>query len=312
VKVVVLGAGAVGSLFGARLARAGHSVTLVGRAAHVAAIRAHGLRILDGTEEVVPVPALSELPDGFATDAALLTTKTFDVAGAATALARAVRSPVPTLLPQNGLGVESVANDALASSGWPEPARWTVRAIHSVPVTWVGPGVVRQAGTGEILFPEPTGPSADRVRTLVGLLSDAGFSVRSISDFDREVWRKAIVNAAINPVTALRGIPNGRVLDEPARSESLALLQEAVRAARAAGYDISEAESVRDFERIARASAANRSSMLQDVDRGRPTEIDAISGALLRSAATHGLDLPRTRAIVEAVRRRRSEGAGRA
>ncbi|MGD0250340.1 MAG: 2-dehydropantoate 2-reductase [Thermoplasmata archaeon] len=311
-KVVILGAGAVGSLFAARLAQAGHAVTLVGRPDHVAQIRASGLRVLDHGVELVPLVAVTELPDETVTEAAFVTTKTFDLAAAAATLARAVRSPVPTLLPQNGLGVEAIANDALASAGWSDPSRWTVRAVHSVPVTWVGPGVVRQAGTGEILLPETTGPTAFCVRRFEQLFSGAGFTVRTVRAFDREVWRKVLINAAINTVTAVRGVPNGRLLEEPARGEALALLREALTVARAAGHEFSEEEAVRDFEHVARATAENRSSMLQDMDRGRPTEVDSISGALLRIAVAHGLDLPATRAVTEELRRRARESARRA
>ena len=311
-KVVVLGAGAVGSLFAARIALAGHAVVVVGRPAHVAEIRSGGLRILDHEVEVVRLEAVIELPPGSAPDVALLTTKTFDLATAAAALATAVRSPVPTLLPQNGLGVETLANDALESAGWPDPSSWTVRAIHSIPATWVRPGEVREAGTGVILLPDPTGPTAPHVRSFERLLAGAGFSVKRVCAFDREVWRKVLINAAINPVTAVRGVPNGRLLEEPARGEAIALLREALRAARAAGHEFSEEEAVRDFEEVARATAENRSSMLQDLDRGRPTEIDSISGALLRVAEAHGLDLPATRAIVGEVRRRSRDSARRA
>jgi len=308
VKVFVVGAGAVGSLFGARLFAVGQSVVLVGRPEHVAAIRERGLRVLNRTEEVFHVPARTQLPVGEGADAILLTVKTFDLPSVSAALARAFPRPVPTLLLQNGLGVEALAREALASGGWPAPAEWTVRAVHSVPVTWVAPGVVRVAGAGEILLPDPEaagslGPWVYRFRDL---LREAGFSVRTVHDFDREVWRKALVNAAVNPVTAARGVPNGRLLEGEERTEAIRLLREAVSVARAEGFDLSEEEATRDFERIARATAENRSSMLQDLDRGRPTEIEAISGEILRIAGTHGLDLPATRAIVEEIRHRAS------
>lgn len=312
-KVVVLGAGAVGSLFGARLFAAGESVELVGRPDHVAAIRARGLRILNRTEEVFRIPAREDLPVGESPDAILLTVKTYDVRSAAAALARAYPRPIPLLLPQNGLGVESLAREALAAGGWPAPAEWTVRAVHSVPVTWVAAGVVREAGVGEILLPDlrTAGALGPRVQRFRDLLSAAGFSVRTVRDFDREVWRKVLVNAAINPVTAVRGVTNGRLLEGAARTDALRLLREALSAARVAGFDISEEEAVRDFERVARATAENRSSMLQDLDRGRPTEIEAISGEILRIAGAHQLDLPATRAIVEEIRRRGSNAGAR-
>ena len=290
-------------------------MTLVGRPDHVAAIRRGGLRIIEGDrEEVERVDAVAELPSGFETDAALLTVKTFALANAAEGLATVLRAPVPTLLPQNGLGVDTLAEAALASAGWADPSAWTVRAVHSIPATWVSPGVVRAAGTGDILLPEPSGRGArsSHILRFEQLLSSAGFSVRTVRDFDREVWRKALVNAAINPVTAVRGVTNGRLLEEPARGEARALLREALAVARSAGYDFSEAEALGDLDRVVRATAANRSSMLQDLDRGRPTEVDTISGALLALGRSYGLDLPATRAVVEEVRRCVRESARRA
>ncbi len=306
-KIVVYGAGAVGSLFGARLAQSGHAVTLVGRSEHARAVAATGLVVRNGTEDRVAIRATDELPRRSAADAALLTVKTFDLSTAAARLARALGRPLPTLLPQNGLGVEAVAAEGLSAGGWSDPSAWMVRAVNSVPATWVAPGVVRAAGTGEVLLPDPTGPSpaARHARLFEGLLTGAGFTVRIVREFEREVWRKALVNAAINPVTAVHGVPNGRLLREPERSEAIELLREALRAASANGMEFSETEAIRDFERVAKATAENRSSMLQDLERGRPTEIDAISGELVRRAAARGVDLPLTRAIIAEVRRRR-------
>jgi 2-dehydropantoate 2-reductase len=313
VKVLVVGAGAVGSLFGARFVQAGHSVELVGRPEHVAAIRANGLWIRGVGEVRVAIAARSELPAPVSADAVLLTVKTFDLPQVAETLGRATPTPLPTLLTQNGLGVEDAAVSGLTRGGWPEPAAWTVRAVHSVPATFVAPGEVRAAGTGEVLLPDParSGALAPRIQLFRVLLAGAGFSVRLVTDFEREVWRKALVNAAINPLTAVRGVTNGQLLTEPARTEALALLAEARSVARAEGFDFSESETREDFERVARATADNRSSMLQDLDRGRPTEVEAISGELLRRGAAHRLDLPATRGVVEQLRSRFTERSRR-
>lgn len=310
-NVVVLGAGAVGSLFGARIARAGHSVTLIGRAEHVAAVRERGLRVRDGREEVVRLRAETRLAPGLPADVVLVTVKSFDLASAMRELAAALPTPVPTLMPQNGVGIERRAVAALHEGGWSEAGAWTVRAIHSVPVTWLAPGVVREAGTGEILLAEPSAgePRTERIELFDRLLRSAGFRVRRSAEFEREVWRKLLVNATINPLTAVRGIPNGALLEGEMHREALCLLAEARQAASLAGFVFTEAETVREFERVARATAENRSSMLQDMDRGRPTEIDAISGELLRVAAAHGLPLPATRAIVDEVERRSPRAA---
>lgn len=311
-KILVVGAGAVGSLLGAWLEEGGHSVLLVGRTDHASAIREHGLEVSGDRRRVVRVEVAVTIPPGAEADVVLVTTKTFDLASAATALARAV-APRPTLLLQNGLGILTVAQTALREGGWTDPAAFTVRGVNSIPATWVGPGEVRETGIGEILLPVPgeAGPAAGAARLFRMLFDGARVPVEAVPEFEREVWRKALVNAAINPVTALRGVPNGGLLEEPARTEALRLLGEALAVARAAGFGFTSEEVTRDFERVVRATAQNRSSMLQDLDRGRPTEIDAISGEILREAARHGLELPATRAIVDEITARASRAASR-
>jgi 2-dehydropantoate 2-reductase len=304
VDVLVFGAGAIGSLFGARLAQAGHRVTLVARPGHVAAIRARGLEI-DGTRPAhVPVVAIERLEPGVSADRAILAVKTFDLADGARALARGLPTPVATLLPQNGLDIESVAAAALDEAGWTDPARWMVRTVHSVPATWLGPGRVRQAGEGEILLPRPTDPPHGATEAWASLLGDMGYPVRRVESIDREVWRKVILNAAINPVTADHGIPNGRLRQDPWRGQALGLLAEAAEVAAAEQVPFDPAELERDLWRVVGATATNRSSMLQDLDRGRPTEIDAISGRLLVRGRAHGLALPLTARAVERLRAR--------
>lgn len=301
-RVVVLGAGAVGSLLGGRLAEAGHSVLLVGRPAHVAAVRANGLRIENGTPRVVRLDAAERLDATADAECMLLTTKTFDLESAARELAAWRTHATPVLLPQNGLGAERAVADLLTPRGWGDAAQWCVRAVGSVPATWVGPGVVRAAGAGEILLPRPEGAGAPAVRQFDGLLRSAGVAVRTVDDLDRELWRKVVLNTAINPVTALHRVENGALAAGPLRAEALTLLEEGRAAAAAAGYAFHAAELARDFDRIVAATAANRSSMRQDLERGRPTEVDAILGEVLRAGAAHGLALPHVERAAEDLR----------
>jgi 2-dehydropantoate 2-reductase len=304
-RVVVLGAGAVGSLFGARLAAAGVPVLLVGRRAHVEAVRARGL-VVEGVAPGTYRPdAATEVPRGIRASAVLVTVKSFDLASALDGLARAV-PPTPTALLGNGLGLEAIAREALQGAGWPAVDAWLVRGVHTVPATLLGPGRVRASGTGEVVLPTPqaAGVAARAVEEVSTLLTRAGIPVRTSPEFDLELWRKAAVNAAINPVTAARGVPNGALLDGPARDEAKRLLEEAVAVARGSGVDLSLATARADLDRVVRATAENRSSMLQDVERGRPTELDAISGEILRRGAKLGLELPATARAVEAVRRK--------
>ena len=299
-KILVVGAGAVGSLFAARLTSAGYSVELVGRPDAVAAIRSHGLRVEGSGAGTFRPAAIPDVREASLPDAVLLAVKTFSLPIAASALAARFPRLRPTLLPQNGLGIEETVRAALPRGTDADPAPWLVRAVNSVPATLVGPGVVRQAGSGELVLRDPALPRPDSAAGEVfrEAFSRAGVRVRLVDDLEREVWRKALVNAAINPVTALHRVLNGRLLDPPFREEARTLLREAQRAARTAGFEFSDAEADGDLDRVVRATAENRSSMLQDRERGRPTEIDAISGELVRTAAAHGLDLPATRAVI--------------
>lgn len=306
-RIVVLGAGAVGGVLGAMLSRAGEDVVLVGSSLQVDAVRTHGLRLEGRVEGTFAVRAETRIPPGLSADLLLLTVKTFDLAAAAEEAARELPWPIPWLLPQNGLGIEEVAQAAVRSAGrTADPSPWLVRAVNTIPATLVAPGVVRQPGDGEIRLVEPAhgGASARSVRLLAETLSRAGVPVRFVPDIDRAVWRKAIVNAAINPVTADHGILNGRLTEEPKRSEATVLLLEAREAARLAGYEFDPAELERDLWETVQATAANRSSMLQDIDRGRPTEIDSISGYLLAVARAHSVPLPATERIVARIQQR--------
>jgi 2-dehydropantoate 2-reductase len=308
VRIVIFGAGAIGSVLGASLAHGGHTVLLVGRADHVAAIRAEGLRVTGSIVETVPLLAETSVPPEFVPEMALLTSKTFDLAAAASLFALQVPSPVPTLLPQNGLGIEESVGAALSDGGWSDPPRWMVRAVNTLPATLLGPGAVRAAGRGEVLLGRGSGPAAQATRAFARLFRASDIPVRTVENLEREVWRKVLINAAVNPVTALHGVPNGRLLEEPYRTESWDLLHEALETARAYDFAFSEEELRADLEKILRATAENRSSMLQDFDRGRRTEIQAISGEILRRGVAQGLDLPSTRRAIETIRARTPGG----
>ncbi len=304
-RIVVFGAGAVGSLLGARLSAAGHDVLLVARPPHARAISAKGLYVRGRTVGRFRLRSVVRLPAATRADAVLLTVKSRSLRRAARTVARRLASPAPVLVVQNGLGVEPAAVAGLRAGGWRHPERWLIRGINTVGVTLVAPGRVTHAGEGEIVLPaDPRPARAGALRLLERLIADAGIPHRRARGFPREVWRKVLVNAAVNPVTAAHGVVNGALLRAPLAGPARALLREAQRVAGAEGYPFSDEEADRDLARVLRATARNRSSMLQDLDRGRPTEIGSISGALLRLGTLHGLDLPATRAAVARLRER--------
>jgi 2-dehydropantoate 2-reductase len=312
VRVVVFGAGAIGSFLGARLASAGHEVLLIGRPDHVAAISTDGLQVDGRTEGIFRVPARAVLSEGDRPDLLLLCVKSPDLAEAARTIASVLRPPVPIVALGNGLGLEGRIVESLRAAGWASPESILIRGINSYGVTLVGPGRIRYAGDGEIVLPRTSPPVPTETLDLVErALGDAGLTVRRSEAFDRELWKKALVNAAINPITADQSLDNGALAREPWRGQAERLLREAQAAAASEGFAIPDEEADRELWKVVRATALNRSSMLQDLDRGRRTEIDAISGEILAAGARHGLDLPNTRRAIERIRRREAQGPGR-
>lgn len=308
-RLVIFGAGATGGVLAARLSRAGESVVLVARGPHAESLARSGL-VLEGlTEGRFSLAVVTEVADAGAVDGVALTVKSPDLEAAGEAVARALDPPVPVLALQNGIGIEPRLLCALRAGGWARPEPWVARGVTSMGATLVGPGRVRHAGEGEILLGLPVPGSGDPAGFWAERLTSAGFAVRRVADLRRELWRKLLVNAAVNPVTADHGIPNGQLTQDPWRGQALGLLAEAVAVARAEGLAFTDAEAEADLWRVVRATATNRSSMLQDLEHGRPTEIEAITGELLRLGRLHGLRLPASERALARIRAKARAGS---
>ena len=181
------------------------------------------------------------------------------------------------------------------------------RAIVGVPVlgaTYLGPGEIKVSGLKEVVVGSTVGQHGSAVR-LAAALTECGVPSRISASIMNEVWSKAVVNASINPITALVGKENGSILrDDGLRELSRAVCLEAARTADACGILLASDPFERVME-IVRATAGNRSSMLQDVERGRRTEIDQINGALVRAGEAKGIDMPINRTLWSLVRGKR-------
>ncbi|OPY31235.1 MAG: 2-dehydropantoate 2-reductase [Methanomassiliicoccales archaeon PtaU1.Bin124] len=273
-KVAVIGAGAVGTLLGGLLGKK-EQVTMVARNGQLEGLR-DGIRIEgleDGRTGVKAVSSTSSLP---IQDAVLICVKAHDTVQALQDSRRLIGPGTLLLVVQNGLDVLSVADRV----GF---ARMNI-GVAAMGVTYLGPGHVRYAGKGSISVGNIAGKKGTAMRA-VQLLRSAGMDSKVSEDILRDVWAKAAINAAVNPITAIMGRPNGCILE----SEELTLLSrrlfiEAVAVGKwwkAIGPDDVTFD---DVKRVLKATTSNRSSMLQDMDRGRRTEIDAINGAICRLA----------------------------
>ena len=250
-------------------------------------------RALDGRAELVRVDRTrAPLRDREApVDAAIVTTKTPGTAWAAEVAAKILAPEGVALTIQNGLGnyetlVEHVGRERAA-----------------VGVIYVGAqlvaGELRATGPGKVELGRPSGgaPRA-KLDTLAELLRAGGMDVTVVDDPWPAVWRKVVTNAAVNPLTALIRRTNAELLaDPPASLVADCLAREVARVATVAGVRIGEDEAVKQWRAMAALTGANRSSMLQDVEAGRPTEIDAISGAVAREGERRGVPAPLNQAM---------------
>jgi 2-dehydropantoate 2-reductase len=267
--ICVFGAGSLGSLVGGLLA-ADHDVHLVGREPHVDAVRADGLRLAGVFDRRVHPTASTEPPGE--TDLVLVTVKSFDTRQAVRSLADTAAGVVLSL--QNGMGNEQRLAAGLSAPVLAGTCTYGARLSE--------PGVVECTGTGAVAVGPRTGGQSDWADRVGGALA-AGLETTVAPDMPRRLWEKLAVNAGINATTALARVPNGDVVDGPARSVAADAARETAQVAAGAGIDIDDApEQTRE---VATATAANISSMHQDVRAGTRTEVEAINGYVVDRAS---------------------------
>jgi 2-dehydropantoate 2-reductase len=293
VKIVVVGSGSIGSLYGAYLSTLeSNEVILVGRNPHIAAIRAKGLLIqgilgkrtfhLDAVEDA------SEIDEA---DLILLTTKTYDTIPAIKTAKHLIDKGAYVMLIQNGLGTEERVAEVLETTR-------VLRATTCMGALRVAPGVVEATGCGltEIgsRFPE----NYSYVLEMTKMLRKCGFEVRASDNIEGVVWTKTLVNCGINPVGALTGFKNGEVYkNHELRSLVIQLVKEAVAVVDALGIELTTDDPVRYTLGTAKATGDNINSMLQDILAGKRTEIDSITGEIIRLGKELGIETPSNESV---------------
>lgn len=297
-SVVVLGAGAMGCLFGARLAESGHPVTLVDvRAEQIQAIQERGLTVDDHDGRHV-VRVAASLPDALAAPAnlILLFTKAFASDGALAGAARAIGPETWILTLQNGLGhVEKIEK-------YVDRHRIVV-GTTTMPSDTVGPAHVHTRGSGTTKIMSVEGGVTERLRALAGALTGAGIPCEVSERVWESIWEKLAFNAAMNSLTAVSGLTVGQVGRSPAGAALADRVAEEVTAVahrRGIGADLSVVR--REIATAFREHVDHKPSMLQDVLARRPTEIEHINGAVAREAARLGMAVPSTETLYQLVR----------
>jgi len=283
-NILIIGTGALGTLFAARLTQAGYNVTMLGTWQEgLDAINKNGIRLVDanGNEQQFKVYATNDPRECVGTKYAIVLVKAWQTERAARQLAECLADDGLALTLQNGLGNYETLIQSLGLTR-------VALGSTTTGATLLGPGLVRAGGEGVISLGRN-----QALGQIEAALQSAKFNVRVVDDPQSLIWGKLIINAAINPLTALLRIPNGELLERPsARMLMGALASEAANVAHAENVNLPFDDPIAAVEDVARKTAANRSSMLQDVLRGAPTEIDAICGAIVRIAEKHRVDTP--------------------
>jgi 2-dehydropantoate 2-reductase len=280
-----MGAGGVGCYYGGMLARAGHAVTLIGRPAHVEAVRRAGLLLeTQAFKERVPMPASADASAVRGAELVLFCVKSTDTEAAAAAMAPHLEAGALVLSLQNGVDnaerLRSVVRQAV------------IAAVVYVATEMAGPGHVRHHGRGELVI-ESAAPSA----ALAAAFAGAGVPVQISDNVVGALWAKLILNCAYNAISAIAQLPYGRLAQDAGVELVMRdVVAECLAVARAAGVTV-PGDAWTEVERIARTMAAQLSSTAQDLARGRPTEIDHINGYVLRQGAALGVATPVNRLL---------------
>ncbi|GMA38196.1 ketopantoate reductase family protein [Mobilicoccus caccae] len=289
-KVAIMGAGAVGSYIGGLLAAAGREVVLIGREAHVDAVNAEGLRISRGEEQETVRLAASTDPAAVAdADVVLCCVKSTGTGEAAADLEPHLRGDTLVVSVQNGIGNAEVLADAL-------PRARVIASVVYVAVGIVGPGHVRHHGAGELVV--DSGADHDR---LAQLFDGSGFAVRGVPDVRVALWGKLIANCVWNPLSAITGHTYGEVWSMAGMPQVVDdIAGECLAVGRAEGIDLPDT-LVDDTVRLARTMPTQMSSTAQDLARGRLTEIDHLTGEIVRRGELLGVPTPTCRLLTALV-----------
>lgn len=298
-KIAVIGAGAMGSVYAGLLAEAGHEVWAVDvQEAHVAAIRESGLRIEGASgDRTVAVHATADARDAAPCDLIVLAVKARHVAEAARAAALAAAPGAPVVTIQNGVGSGEAAGAVLGAG------RVIVGVAGGFGARVLGPGHVRHEGMELIRLGETSGPITPRLEEVAAVWAGAGFRVKTFDDIDRLVWEKLICNGTYGAVCALTGLTVGEVIDSAdAWPVAAACAREGGAVARAKGIRVGFDDAVAYARAFGMKIPGGRPSMWQDLQAGRPSEIDAINGGIARAGRQAGVATPTHDVLIALVR----------
>lgn len=282
-EITIIGTGAMAMLMGGRLARVGVKVRFLGTwKESIQAINQDGVCIEeDGRLEYFRAEAFCDPEPLKGAHLALVLVKSWQTERAANQLKDLLADDGVVLTLQNGLGNGELLSAALG-------VERTALGVTTYGATTLGPGKVRPGGEGIISVQEHA-----RLSPLIELLGRGGLKLQQLPDISGLIWDKLVINVAINPLTGLLGVKNGVLLESPAIRELMGLAaREAADVAQARGVPLNLSDPARAAEEVAAATGENLSSMLQDLRRGAPTEIDVLCAKVVSFGKALGISTP--------------------
>jgi 2-dehydropantoate 2-reductase len=294
-ELLIVGTGAMALLFGSRLASAGINVSFLGSWKEgITALKENGIRVAGPEgERVYPVRVFSDPAEISQIQLALILVKSWQTEKAAAQLSQVLGPEGLALTLQNGLGNLEILSDVLGMDR-------VAQGVTTSGATLLEPGLVQMGGEGLISIQEHP-----RLLVLLELFQRAELSVQQLPDLTSMIWGKLVINVAINPITALLGVRNGVLLEsKSARQVMGQAADEAAEVARAMGIELKFSDPLQAAEAVAEATADNKSSMLQDINRGAPTEIDVLCGAVTRLGLKYQVGTPTNQLLWHLVKAR--------
>ena len=296
-KILVMGAGAVGAYFGARMRASGEDVVLCARGENLRAIREHGLDITSIRVDLRIEVTATDTPGDFAPyDLILFCVKAYDTDAAAQTISGCLNRGGVILTLQNG-----VENEAKLAAIFGRDA--VMGGNARVGVEMIAPGKIVHLSTGHIDFGEIDGRETDRAKSIAEVFRRAGILGQLSADIMTARWDKLIWNGAFNTVTTLTRRRVGEILDDPEGLKLLrTLMQEIVNVARAEGAKISDDRIDAYFAHSHKNLRELKTSTQQDLERGRKLEYEALSGAVVRAARRNRISVPSVETVYALLR----------
>jgi len=278
-KVQIMGAGALGCLFGYFIQKAGYNVVFVARGRQYKALK-NKLKVSGLINDEIKVNVKDKPEDA---DITFVTVKAYDTENVAKLLRKINCGIVCSL--QNGIGNEEILQRYLKN---------VLGGVTTYASNLIEYGHIEFAGEGVTYIGSLDGEITEDVLTVVEVLKSSKINAEIVNNIREKIWLKAVINSVINPITALCKVRNGKIIDIPELwkiAEELA--KEGENIMKALGFNVKNL--IEEVKEVILATRNNKSSMLQDIERGKRTEIDFINGAIVKVAEQLGINVPYNR-----------------